>query len=410
MADVYVARQPIFDRKQQVVGYELLFRDGQANSATVFDHEAATASVVLNSLTEIGLKRIVGARGAWIKMPRESISHGIVALLPQRAVVEVLRRDTVDDELIEIVGDLQRSGRRVALDRFTYTAEAEPLLRHADYVKLDLVELGREQFSAEVAQIKRFGVKLVAARVENQRDHAFCRVSGCDLFQGYFFCRPEVMQGKRIDANRSTVLDLLSTLQDPSVELQDLQTAISLDVGLTVRLLRYINSAFFGLRQPVRSIAQALALLGVEHLRRWAALTLFASIDSKPQELTVTALVRARFCELAAGEDRKASSDELFTLGLFSVIDALFDAPIAEALAGMPLAQDIRDALVRHTGWMGQLLECVMALENGDFGRAQAILPDAGPRYISAIEWADELADPLFDGSGATVAPSAGID
>ncbi|MGO9751867.1 MAG: EAL and HDOD domain-containing protein [Solirubrobacteraceae bacterium] len=397
MAEVYVARQPIFNRKQSVIGYELLFRDGQANTPAVSDHQAATASVVLNSLTEIGLKRIVGARGAWIKMPRESISQGLVELLPQRAVVEIPKRETIDDELIETVADLQRTGKRVALDHFSYTPDAEPLLRLVDYVKLDLVDLGREQFSSEVAQLKRYSVKLLAARVENHKDHAFCRQSGCELFQGYFFCRPEVMHGRRIDANRPVLLDLLATLQDPGVELDELQGKIALDVGLSVRLLRYINSAFFGLRQPVRSIGQALALLGVEHVRRWAALTLFASVDDKPQELKLTALVRARFCELAAEQGFPGEANELFTCGLFSVIDALLDEPIEEALAGVPLAQDIRDALVRHAGPMGQLLDCLTALETGAFDRAEAILSTAGPLYMSALTWADTASEPLFD-------------
>ena len=394
-ADVYVARQPIFDRKQQVVGYELLFREGTTNATSVLDHEAATASVVLNALTEIGLRRIVGARGAWVKVPRESIAHGIVDLLPKRAIVEILKRETIDDALIDAVAQLRRNGRTVALDHFRYTPQAEPLLRLAEYVKLDLVELGREGFSAEVAACRRFGVKIVAARVENRRDHAFCRAAGCELFQGYFFCRPEIMQSRRIDTSRAAVVDLLATLQDPAVELADLQSSISLDVGLSVRLLRYINSAFFGLRQPVRSITQALALLGVEHLKRWAALTMFASIEGKPLELTVTALVRARFCELTG--DGGTEAGELFTLGLLSVIDALLDEPIEEALTGLPIARDLRDALVRHAGPRGHLLECVLALEAGDFARAQELHPAAGSLYTAAIAWANELAEPLFE-------------
>ncbi len=396
IAQVFVGRQPIFDRKQHVVGYELLFRDGQANRAVVVDDDAATASVVLNSLTEVGLKRIVGARGAWIKVTREFISQGFVALLPRRAVLEILATEVIDDDLIAALVEFQRHGNRVALDRFRYSADAERLLRVADFVKLDLVDLGREQFACEVARLKRYPVALLVARVENQREHAFARQAGCELFQGYFFCRPQVMHATRIDATRQAVLDLLGALNDPDVELGVLHSKIALDVGLSVRLLRYINSAFFGLGQPVRSIAQALALLGVEKLKRWAALTLFASVENKPTELTITALVRARFCELAGENHVNASSDELFTVGLFSVIDALLDTPIQDALAGIPLAQDIRDALIKHTGPAGQLLECVIALETAEFDRAEAILPTAGPLYMSARAWADQAAEPLF--------------
>jgi EAL and modified HD-GYP domain-containing signal transduction protein len=299
------------------------------------------------------------------------------------------------------VAELKREGRRVALDHYRFSPEAEALLELVDVAKLDLIDLGREGFIAELARLKRYGVTVLAERVENQQDHAFCREAGCELFQGYFFCRPEVMHGRRIDASRLAVLELLTVLEDPSVELSDLQNRIAIDVRLSVRLLRFINSAFFGLAQPVRSIAQAIALLGVENLRRWAALTLFAGVAGKPTELTVTALTRARFCQLAGdhiGVERLggANGNELFTVGLFSVLDALMDAPIEYALAGIPLAPDIRDALIHHHGPMGQLLDCLMALQEADFERAEALFAPAGPIYMSALAWADETAAPLF--------------
>ncbi len=401
MDNVYVARQPIFDRRMRVVGYELLFRDSTANRANVQDQEAATVSVVLNSLTEIGLKRIVGARGAWVKVPHELVRRGLAALLPRRAVVEIMKGQVGDTETAAAVAELKHDGRRVALDHFRFTPEAEPLLRLVDVAKLDLIDLGREDFTDELTRVKRYGVTVLAERVENQRDHAFCRQAGCELFQGYFFCRPEVMHGRRIDASRLAVLDLLTVLEDPSVELSDLQSRIARDVRLCVRLLRFINSAFFGLCQPVRSIAQAIALLGVENLRRWAALTLFAGVKGKPTELTVTALTRARFCQLAGehlGVERLdgANGDELFTVGLFSVLDALMDTPIEYALAGIPLAPDIRDALIHRRGPMGQLLDCLIALQEADFDRAETLFAPAGPIYMSALAWADDTAAPLF--------------
>ncbi len=204
------------------------------------------------------------------------------------------------------------------------------------------------------------------------------------------------MRSKRIDANRVAVLELLALLHDPAVEIVELQRKISLDVGLSFRLLRYINSAFFGLRQPVRSISQAVTLLGLEHLKQWASLTVFTSIDGKPAELTITALVHGRFCELAGQNHLDANGNEMFTLGLFSVIDALLDTPMKELLAKLPLASDMREALVDHKGRKGAMLECLNALENGDFDKAEGILPTAGELYVSALAWADDAAEPLF--------------
>ncbi|MGO9754835.1 MAG: EAL and HDOD domain-containing protein [Solirubrobacteraceae bacterium] len=204
------------------------------------------------------------------------------------------------------------------------------------------------------------------------------------------------MRSKRIDASRAAVLDLLAVLHDPDVEIVDLQHTIALDVCLSFRLLGYINSAFFGLRQQVRSIGQAVTLLGLEHLKQWASLTVFTSIDDKPAELTVTALVRARFCELAGQSQLEANGNEMFTLGLFSVIDALYETPMEELLTKLPLAPDMCEALVEHKGRKGEMLECLNALEDGDFDKAQGILPTAGRLYISALAWADDVSQPLF--------------
>jgi EAL and modified HD-GYP domain-containing signal transduction protein len=395
MSEVYVARQPIFNRSTRVSGYELLFRDAHGNRADDDDDDAAKA-VISSALTDVGLKRIVGTRDAWIRVTPNLIRKGLVELLPVEAILEISAQKGVDEALINAVDELKRAGRLVAIDRLRYTPEVEPLLRLVDFVKLDLVDLGRGQLRRQVARIKRLELKLCASRVENKADHNVCKEAGCDLFQGYFFCRPEVMQSKRIDANRLAVLELLAVLQDPRIQLEDLQSRIALDVGLSVRLLRYINSAYFGLRQPVRSINHALALLGLERIRPWVALTLLASIDDKPTELTITALARARFCELAAEQRGYQNSSEMFTIGLLSVLDALMDIPIEEAVAGLPLDQRARDAIVLHAGPMGELLNCLVALETADFDRAEAILPTAGTLHMSALSWADETAEPLF--------------
>jgi EAL and modified HD-GYP domain-containing signal transduction protein len=179
---------------------------------------------------------------------------------------------------------------------------------------------------------------------------------------------------------------------------------IGRDVGLSFRLLRYINSAFFGLRFEISSIGQALALLGVENLRRWATLTVLASIDGKPPELTVTALVRARFCEQAGEQLPGPRPGELFTLGLFSVIDALMDAPIDEVVGMIPFPSDMRDALIGRKGEKGALLDCVTALEAGDFDRAQRLVRGAGDLYVESLMWADDAAGALFEQPAAAAA------
>ena len=402
MAEVFVARQPIFNRTLEAYGYELLFRGGAASRALVVDPEGATASVVLNSFTEIGLERIVGNKTAWVNVSREFVLSGLASTLPPSVVgLEILEDQLLDERFVHALIELKRRGYRLALDDFQYTVSAERLLGLVDVVKLDVLALGRERMSREAARLKPYGVTLLAEKVQTHEDHAWCVELGCELFQGFFFCRPELLHNRGIVASRASMLEVMADLQDPTVQLAQLERKISRDVGLSFRLLRYINSAFFGLRFEISSIGQALALLGVDNLKRWATLTLLASVDGKPPELTVTALVRARFCELAGEQLPGPRPGELFTLGLFSVIDALMDAPIEDVVALIPFPSDMHDALVSRAGEKGALLEAVTALEAGDFDRAQRLVHGAGDMYLEALMWANEAAEPLFAQSRA---------
>jgi EAL and modified HD-GYP domain-containing signal transduction protein len=405
MSEVFVARQPIFDRHLHVAGYELLFRGGEATSALVADSEGATASVVLNSFTEIGLERLVGSKPAWVNVSREFVLGGLASTMPPAVVgLEVLEDELLDERFVHALIELKRQGYRLALDDFRYSVSAERLLGLVDVVKLDLLELGREGMAREIARLKPYGMTLLAEKVESHEAHAFCAELGCDLFQGFFFCRPELLHKRGIVANRASMLQVVAALQDPAVQLGRLERMISRDVGLSFRLLRYINSAFFGLRFEISSIGQALALLGVDNLKRWATLTVLASIDGKPPELTVTALVRARFCEQAGEQLAGPRPGELFTLGLFSVIDALMDAPIEEVVEMIPFPSDMREALIARTGEKGALLECVTALEAGDFDRAQQLVRGAGDLYVEALMWASAASGPLFEPEQAAAA------
>lgn len=405
MAEVYVARQPIFNSALEVTGYELLFRGGSVAEALVADPEAATAIVVLNSFTEIGLERIVGPHTAWINVSREFVLSGLARTVPPGLVgLEILEDQLIDERFIAAVEGLKAQGYRLALDDFEYSPGADPLLALVDVVKLDLLALGREELARHVEVLKPYGVTLLAEKLETRDDYAFCAAVGCDLFQGFFFRQPELVRNRGVAANRLSLLQAVAKLQDPTVDLAALEQLISRDLALSFRLLRYINSVFFGLRSEVRSIGQALALLGVEKLRHWATLSLLATIDEKPTELTVTALVRARFCERAGQQLPGASPGQLFTLGLFSVIDALLDAPIADVIASIPFPQEMREALIGHGGPQGELLRCVIALEAADFDQAESIVATAGELYLESLVWANDAAAALFGEAQAVAA------
>jgi EAL and modified HD-GYP domain-containing signal transduction protein len=397
MSGVFVARQPIFDARLDVVGYELLFRHEAVEEAVICSAEGATTAVVLNSFTEIGLERIVGEHPAWINVSRDFVLAGSADSLPaDRVLLEILEDQVIDERLIAAVRKLKSGGYRLALDDYRSGPDSEPLLDLVDVVKLDLLALGREGMERELAALEGRGITVVAEKVETHEDFLWCKDAGCELFQGYFFCRPELIRERRGDANRLALLRILAALRDPHIELSDLERMLAGDLGLSYRLLRYVNSAFLGLGAQVRSIGQALALLDVGNLVRWATLSIYTSIEDKPLELTVTALIRARFCELAARRLRDSNPSELFTLGLFSLIDALMDTPIEKLLEKIPFPQDMGRALIAHQGEKGQLLEAVTALEGGDFDRAHAIVPNAAALYLEAMAWVNDTARALL--------------
>jgi c-di-GMP phosphodiesterase len=394
MSDIFLARQPIFDQKMSVVGYELLYRHGSVEHALVDDDEVASARVAVNALTELGLHSLVGPRRAWINVTREFLLQGLAySLPPGRVVLELLEGQLVDEPLLEVLADVRAAGYQLALDDFRYEPALRELLVLADIVKLDLIALGPKQLLRDAQMLRTLGLSIVAEKLETHEDFKVGIAAGCELFQGYFFCRPQLLSDRAVAPNRLAMLQLASALQDPAIELTELDRLISTDVALSYRLLRYINSAYFSLRHQVGSIVRAVALLGIENVRRWATLTIFAAIGDKPRELFLTALIRGRFCE-TAGDEHDGPAAERFTLGMFSVLDALTDAPMRTIVDSLPFPDHIHDALVDHTG-AGHLLDCVEAIERGDFDQATE-LDEPATRYLESVTWAEDKAKHLF--------------
>jgi c-di-GMP phosphodiesterase len=395
----FIARQPIFNPKLEVVGYELLFRgQGYAAGALIDDAQRATATVVLNALTELDMKRIVANKTAWINVSREFVLDGLIQAVPPSVVgLEIPETETFDDDMVEALRELKEAGYRLALDDFRDRDGSASVLDLFDVVKLSMPDVGRQGLRELSERLRAGGPpflgKVLADKVGTQPDHEVCIAVGCDLFQGYFFCRPAVVGTRGIAANRLALLQVVAALNDPAVQFAEIEQLVTRDVALSFRLLRYVNSAYFGLRGDVRSIGQALALLGLDNVRRWATLSTMASIDNKPTELTLTALIRARFCELAGAKPPIGSPSELFTLGLFSVIDGMMDAPMLDVVSSLPLAEDIRGALVQRGGPMGRLLDCVVSLENGE---DDGTVTKAGELYLEALMWANSAAESLF--------------
>lgn len=400
-SEVLLARQPILDGRLKAVGYELLYRGDRSDRADVCDPEMATARVSLNAMTEIELERLVDRRRGWINVSREFILGGLAETIPpERVVLELLEDQFVDRTLLDALARLRASGYLVALDDFTLTAAMEPLLPMVDIVKLDLQALGADGLTHLAAELLPRRVTLVAEKLEDHADFEIAVAAGCHLFQGYFFCRPELIQGRSVAPSKLALLTLAAEVQDPAVDLAALERIISADVALSYRLLRYINSAYFSLCRPVSTVMQAVTLLGIENVRSWTTMMILAQIGGKPRELFITALVRARFCQLA-GEAEDGPASQRFALGLFSVIDALTDQPMEGVVRTLPFPEAMRDALVRRSG-SGRLLDCVEAMETG-LGRPRQLAGDAPEHYHDAVAWTNETARHLLDTDASAV-------
>jgi c-di-GMP phosphodiesterase len=394
MTSAFLARQPILDPDQAVAGYELVYPRSDADHDPV-DDSLSTARVAVNALSELGLENLVGQNRAWISVAPEFLSLDLARNLPpDRVVLQLDAESFADQSGLDLLYELRTAGYLLALDRFRYQPGLDAVLNAVDFVKVDLAVEGARELAHQSFQLGRFDVTLVAQSVETPEDFRLAKAAGAELFQGFFFCRPHLVGARAILPSRIALMQLASALSDPAIQLAELESLISADVGLSYRLLKYINSAYFGLRGRVSSIQQATALLGIANLRPWATLTILADLGDKPQELFVTALIRAQFCQ-EAGENEDGSPAERFTLGLFSVLDALTDISMHTALQALPLTPSMRDALIHHSG-AGRLLDCIMAIEQGDFERAEEIVDDASLHYLAAIAWSNDKGKQLI--------------
>ncbi|SEO79729.1 EAL and HDOD domain-containing protein [Aquisalimonas asiatica] len=402
--DIMVGRQPIYDRKLNTWAYELLFRETDQNLANVTDGDRATSQVLYNAFVEIGIEAITGRKKAFVNLTTSFI-HGHYPLpsTPDLLVLEVLEDVEPSERLHESIAGLKARGYQIALDDFIYSPNLAALVELADIVKIDITRLTRDELEAHVGMLSRPGLLLLAEKVETQEEYRLCSTLGFDLFQGYFFCKPNIVKGKKIANNRLSLLQLLAVLQSDDVSVDHLESLITQDVTLSYRLLRLINSPHFPVARDVDSVRNALMLLGPRNLRSWVSLLALSGVKDKPDELVRTASVRARMAETLGRETGDGPGAEaFFTAGLFSTLDALTDRPMAELVAELPLSKPLVDALLDRSGAVGRVLQLVIDYERGDWDRVQ--LNDGGvaartlrDSYLEAVAWAEEMATALVE-------------
>jgi EAL and modified HD-GYP domain-containing signal transduction protein len=392
--DIFITRQPIYDKNMQAVAYELFFQSFVEDDRQI-DYDDATTEVLVNSLIEIGLPNIAETKPAFISISPKYVRGDLpIPLGQQHVVLQIQQRFTEEDNAYTALETLtEKDGYPLALEDFVFTEGDLKLAKLADFIKIDISRLSQEEIEQQLSLLKPLDVKLVAEKIATQADFKRCQNYGFDYFQGYFFCEPNVIKGHRTPTSRLAVLHLLAELQNPEVSFERLEDLITKDVSLSYRILRYINSAQYNLQRKVDSIHQAITLLGLRTIKTWITIIAQSKFDDKPYELMITSLIRARLCELLA-DAMGESNESLFVVGLFSTLDALLDKPMDEVLQELPLTDEVNDAILNHQGPMGQILHSVIAYEQGDWEQISDLGLDNQSlknAYLEAIQWTRDV-------------------
>ena len=392
-ATAIVARQPICDRGQNTFAYELLYRRPGETTAIIDNPEQATAEVIVNSFIEIGLERMAGEATAFINVTRGFILGNHCRSLPSnRVVFEILEGTEPDPVLLNELAALTRDGYTFALDDYAFEDRMEAFLPYCRYVKVDVQKTSREVVDQRIDGLRQLPVKLVAEKVETRDDFVFYKNHGFEYFQGYFYCRPKLFSSAKISRNRVAVSHLLAKLHEKEVRTHEIEKIVSEDLSLSYQLLRYINSSAFSLPQQIESIGHAVRMVGIDHIRRIASLMMLAGVDDKPSELLRTSLMRAKMCELIARRQNYPNPDVHFSVGMFSTLDAFLDCSLPEALAQLPLSNQVCRALLHHEGQLGSVLNYVLTYETGNWAALDQLHADTAPladAYWQALEFGE---------------------
>ncbi len=395
--EILLARQPIFNSKLDIYAYELLFRPAAEHSG-IIDGDQATSTVMLNAFSEVGMENLVARSKAFINFTRN-----LVITPPpfdnKEIVIEILEDIQPEPEVLEGITNLKQQGFTIALDDFAYDESLVPLVELADIIKIDVLALTEDELEHNITVLKKYPVKLLAEKVETQEMFQSCKDLGFDYFQGYFLCRPILVKGKIIPANKLVVMKLIADLNspetsDPSV----LHDTISSDPTLSYKLLRMINSAAYRRPRKIESLYRAILLIGPSNIKHWASLLALSNLDDKPHALHEQTMLRAHMCENLGAKADERKKDLFFTVGMMSMLEAFFDAPLDELLSSISLTDEINTALLNNEGILGFVLSVTLAYEQGNWGdidwsgltHYNLSIKDVKEAYLESLQWSIE--------------------
>lgn len=408
---ILLARQPIYDASLNVIAYELLHRSFNADASEVRDGDEASSRVLLTAFGSVGIMNVTEGKPAFINFTPHLIINP-PPFAPDHLIIEVLENVQVTPQVLDGLRRLRARGFRIALDDFQHHPSLEPLVELADIVKLDVLELGDVKLRAEVRQLRNYPLRLLGEKIETWEMFNHCVDLGFSYFQGYFLARPQLLRGRQTTVGKHAVVKLIAELAEPEVDTASLAGIVASDPILSFQVIKLVNSALYRPARPIETLKDAIVYLGLERVRGWCLLLAMSKVGRKPRELTRLALARARLCETLGRRMEHDGTARFFTMGILSTMDAHLDTELASALQQMTLSAEMLDALLRHSGSMGAILQTATGFEQGrletvpwralrGFGIDQKTIEDA---YLDSLQWAGEtlaaLAEALPPASG----------
>lgn len=405
--DIFLGRQPILDRKQSIVAYELLFRSGQANQAVIQDELNATANVIVSLFNEMGVQSVLGKEIGFINVNAEMLMSDMLQLLPNdRVVIELLETIEITPRILDQCRQLKRAGFSLALDDFAIMHEQyRELLPMVDVIKVDLMQVPNDALTSTALNLRKYPAKLLAEKVETHEQFEQCLKLGFHFFQGYYFAKPVILTGKRAEPSKLTLFKLLGLILDDAASGR-LESAVKEDSNLTYNLLRLVNSVGAGIGQKIDSLSKAIMVVGRRQLQRWLQLLLY-TINDKGQTsnpLLQLAATRGKMLEIlcrCVNNQDTAQQERAFMTGTFSLLDTLLSMPMADIMAELSLPDDVKQALIERSGRLGLMLKLIEVLEAGDFDATAQLLqqlPELTPAMLNeaqmaAIRWVSSLSE-----------------
>ena len=399
--DSYVARQPIFNQNKEVYAYELLYRGEEDNTSKDFDGDDATSEVLTNTFSNIGIETITQGKKAFINFTSNLLEKEIHSLFDDDIlVIEILEDVEITKEVIKTCCNMKKEDYIIALDDFVFDSSYRPLLKIADIIKVDFLITSKKERKEIVTLANDYNIKLLAEKVETEKEFEEAKEMGYSYFQGYFFEKPEIVEGKEVPVYPTNYFQVLNELNTDTPDFDKIAKIIKQDMSLSYKLLSIINSAAFSFNQEIESIKHALVLLGIKEVKKWFDLVVVKELaDDKPKEVIRQSLIRARMAEILGRKSNYSLEDsKLFMMGLFSMIDVLMGRELEELLSELPIAKDIKDSLLGKKGVLNDFYQLVISYEEGDWEKVNLFSNKldlnkelVSNSFLEAIDWTEKI-------------------